>query len=124
MPKQTVLLRMSVLVEVDEEDLEDDWKELHSIETKLSDSIDAILETKEDSELGWCSTRFIILDEKELNCGRCSSCKSWVTDFKKSEAIEGLPDSTVFEGKLLCEVCLYGDHGLDIDDIRKNDNGA
>lgn len=105
---KTVLINLSVLVEVPEKILEqDEFNELDKLENTLSDSIESI---KTPYKLSWESTRSLVLDPKNMNCGRCESCDCWVSDREAPEFVPNLNIGTKYNGKLLCDECLPKDH--------------
>jgi len=110
--KNTVLLELGVLVEVDKSELIKEFGELDSILKKLEKSIQHTLDYTEDSELGLLSSRPIILDEMSMNCGKCHTCGTWTSDKKKEGFIPLLTIGTCINGKLYCDLCLPEDHPL------------
>ena len=108
--KKTVLIKIATLVEIEEDDLKKDFGQLQKLSFKLSKKIDEALEVEESSCLGWQSESSIILDEKEMNCGKCAICDAWVTDREKPNFIQELNIGALYEGKLLCDEHLPENH--------------
>ena len=109
--RNTVLLELGVLVEVDKSELIKEFGELDNILSKLEESIQHTLNS-EDSELGLLSARPVILDEASMNCGKCHICGAWTSDKEKEGFIPMLNIGTRINGKLFCDLCLPKDHPL------------
>lgn len=52
------------------------------------------------------------LDTKQLNCGLCAHCGCWVSDREVAlpKPISELSIGAVYQGQLLCDVCLPSNH--------------
>ena len=101
---RTVLLTIQVIVDVDEAELTDEFDELDRASHRLRDAIDAVVPD------GWQSTRRLVLDPGDVNCGRCAVCDGWVTDRERPDPIDGLCPGAVVDGQLLCDEHLPPDH--------------
>ena len=108
--KKTILIKPSILVEIEEDELEKDFNKLDQIADEIVQNIETVIESNNQSHLGWQSTRFRILEEDKMNCGRCAVCNSWVTDREKENPIFGLSNGAVYNGQLLCDEHLPHDH--------------
>ncbi len=104
--KKSVLINVSYIVEVEGENNE----ALNKLLDKITHSISENVTINSDVQLKWEGTSSVELDEKNVNCGRCSNCGGWVTDREKPNYIEGLCDGATHDGKLLCDECLPSDH--------------
>ena len=111
MKKRTVLLRFSVLAEVDETEVEKDHGEVDRLEDAIEDAINAVIGVDEDAvDQGWESTYRLVLDEENMNCGRCVKCGAWTTDLEREEPIKGLQFGASVDGDLLCDEHLPQGH--------------
>ena len=113
--RRTVLLKMSVLVEIDSDEvakLEDsEFCEIDRIEKRLANAINRELGLDDAvSQLGWQQTRPVVLDEQTMNCGRCAICEAWVSDCEKPDRIAELGNAATVDGKLLCDEHLPRGH--------------
>jgi len=107
--KKTVLIRVSYLVELQENDINDN----NGILNKITNEIDESRNIHFDDNnilLEWTSTSSIVLDSDNLNCGKCSNCGQWTTDKEKSNSVEGICNGATVNGKLLCDECLPHDY--------------
>jgi len=108
--RKTVLLSVNILVEMPEDVIGDDgFNDLGELESTLSDVLDAV---ETPFQLSWESTQSLALDVSTMNCGKCESCGSWVSDREKADAIQQLNIAATFNGRLLCDECLPPDHKL------------
>jgi len=107
--KKTLLIRVSFLVELPEEEINSDDGILDKITNEISDSKTLLIEDK-DISLEWNSTSSLVLDSERLNCGKCSNCGQWTTDKEKNESIEGLFNGATIDDKLFCDECLPSEH--------------
>ena len=109
--KKSVFLQIGVLIEVDEKELEKDYSYIDEVSWEIEDGINKVLDIKEeDSEFGWRSTSIIVLNETELNCGKCANCGTWTSDAAKENYISALGTGATVNGKLLCDDCLPKQH--------------
>jgi len=107
--KETVLIKVSYLVELTEEEMISEDSVLDKITSKIGE--DEKLSVNEKSiELKWNSTSSFVLDESNSNCGRCVNCGGWVTDREKDNAILELCNGARVDGRLLCDECLPSEH--------------
>lgn len=106
--KKTVLINVSYLVDLSEEEINNDNGILDKITNFINDKILHI--DDKDILLEWSSTSSLILDSAILNCGKCSNCGQWTTDREKLNIIEGICNDATVDGKLLCDDCLPCDH--------------
>lgn len=107
---KTVLVNLSIHVEVPENNLEaEEFNEFDKFENSLSDSIESI-----DSpyKISWESSRSLVLEPEFMNCGKCEECGCWVSDVESPKSISGLNIGAIHNGKLLCDECLPKDHKL------------
>lgn len=107
----TVLIKVSYLVELNNEDLTNEEDILDKITSKVGRNEQFHINGK-NIELKWNNTSSFILDEINSNCGRCSNCGGWVTDREKDNAIPELCNGVRVNGKLLCDECLHHKHKL------------
>lgn len=107
--KKAVLIRVSYLLELSEEEINTDDSILDKITDQISESKDLHIDNV-DIFLEWNSTSSLILDPINFNCGRCSNCGQWTTDREKPDVIGGICNGATFEGRLLCDECLPPDH--------------
>ena len=110
MSKKTVLLKVGILIEADEADVEALSGDVDRASKAIVGAIDAALGVEDGSHLGWCSTRYVPLDREHMNCGQCAVCGGWVTDREKADPIWGLGYGAVVDGRLLCDEHLPPDH--------------
>lgn len=101
--KRSLLVNISVIVEVEETELTDDDEALQQVTARLIEAVEAVVPD------GWESAREIVLDAN-VNCGRCAACDGWVTDRERPEPIDGLCNGAVHDGRLLCDEHLPPDH--------------
>lgn len=107
--KKTVLINISYLIELPEEDIDTDDGMLDIITNQISESKSLHINDLE-IPLEWNSTSSLILDSAHLNCDKCSKCGQWTTDREKPDIIQGICNGATVEGKLLCDECLQFDH--------------
>ena len=112
MKKRTVLLKIGVLIEVHEEELNKHFGDVEKLSNKIRNSIDEALNYADDSPLGWTYERPVPLDENEDNCGTCAGCGVWTTDSTAENPIEELSKGATVAGVLRCDLCLPPDHPL------------
>lgn len=105
---RTVLLDLSVLVDIDEAELARETGESFGEITRISDRLIAAVNNLIPG--GWQSLRQHVLDPGRVNCGRCVECDRWVTDRDKPDHLPGLCNGATHEGRLLCDDHLPPDH--------------
>ncbi len=110
--KKTVLIRLGVLIEVDEKEISKENSEIDRITKRIIESIDNTLNYDGDSLLGWHSSEGIPLNENEYNCGQCTNCGAWTSDREQANYIRELSIGARVNGKLFCDDCLPSDHPL------------
>lgn len=88
MPKKTVLLTLTVAVEVSDEEPDRGLSELAQLETRLSHALKAAL--GKPASLGWQALCSRELNPESSNCGQCEECGGWVTDRERPEPLMGL----------------------------------
>jgi len=107
---KTVLISVNVLVEVPEDVINDgEFNDFDKLENALSEAVEAV---ETPFQLSWESTKSLVLDTSTMNCGKCESCGSWVSDRETADPIQQLNIAATFNGKLLCDECLPHDHKL------------
>lgn len=107
--KETVLINVSYLVELNEEELMGDNSTIDKITSKIAQD-EQISINEKNIELRWQSTSTYILDPSKSNCGKCTNCGAWVTDMEKSNPIPELVNGATVDGNLLCDECLPSEH--------------
>lgn len=107
--KETVLIKVSYLVELTENELTREDDVLDKITTKIGKDEKIIVEGKE-FDISWNTTSSFMLDTDTSNCGKCANCGAWVTDREKPNHISELCNGAIVDGKLLCDECLPADH--------------
>ncbi len=110
MSNRTVLLRIGVLIEVDEAEVESEFGEVDRIENSVTEAIDATLGIEDGSSLGWCSSQRWTLDKDRMNCGQRVVCGTWVTDREEVDPLRELGNGAVVDGRLLCDDHLPSGH--------------
>jgi hypothetical protein len=108
--KQTCLLRVSYLVEIEKSKSEEEL--LDNISFELSQDRYLSNEKLPVTKLGWEMTLMQVLDPQKNNCGRCAICNSWVTDIEKPDPINGINIGATVAGQLLCDEHLPKNHPL------------
>lgn len=104
MKKTTILLRIAVLIEVDEAEAKKEHGEVDHMEVSIEDAINAAVGVDYGTpNLGWTSSQRIDLDEESMNCGHCAKCGLWVTDVERENPIHGLPIAATVNGELFCD---------------------
>ena len=107
--KKTVLINVSYLMDLEDEEINKDFGWIEKVPNKLSN--DQIIKVGTDEvEVQWKGTSTLILDPNKINCGKCANCRSWVTDREKINPVLELCNGATFEGKLLCDECLPEHH--------------
>jgi hypothetical protein len=102
--KKTVLLTNSVLFEVNEDELEDDYNTIDYFESRTRTVLEETFSIyKKNVNLGWNSNKVTILEKASMNCGQCAVCEAWVTDMKKPHPMLELDPGFVIDGRLFCE---------------------
>lgn len=109
MGKETVLVNVTYLVDLSEEDINYADGVLDKIMTKTGRDEKILIDDKA-FELKWIKTSSHTLDVDNENCGRCSNCGGWTTDREKSNYIPELCNGATVDSKLLCDECLPTDH--------------
>lgn len=107
--KKTVLIRVAYLVELPEEEINTDDGVLDKITSIIGEDMKLVIDNI-DVTLDWNYTSSFILDSTNFNCGKCSKCGQWTTDREKPDAVEGICNGAIVDGKLLCDECLPKDH--------------
>lgn len=107
--KETVLIKVSYLVELPEEDINSVDGALDKIMTKAGNDEKVLIDGK-TFDLKWIETSSHALDIDNENCGRCANCGGWTTDREKPNYIPELCNGAIVDGKLLCDECLPPDH--------------
>lgn len=107
--KETVMIKVSYLVELNEEEIVNEERILDKITSEIGNDKEILINGK-GYELKWNSTSSFVLDSSESNCGRCANCGGWVTDREKDNAIPELCNGATVDGKLLCDECLPSNH--------------
>ncbi len=105
--KKSVLISVSFLVEISEQELENDNGELFKLENQLSEAhknLDSAL------SVDWESTQTLVLNPESMNCGICKSCGRWVTDRDSPKPLKQLCNGAIVKGKFLCDECLPLNH--------------
>lgn len=105
--KKTILIQLNVLAEIDDSELD---RQLERVEDNLTGSLENTLLQFKGMNPRWESTRSIVLDGSEMNCGRCAVCNSWVTDREKPNPMLEFSNGAIYQGKLLCDDHLPSDH--------------
>ncbi len=108
---KTVLFNVSYLIEVEDELLNgsDEAEAFNdNVFKKLSDNSWKKIDEKHKAI--WNCSSFSVLDSTQMNCGKCSRCGTWVTDWEKQDPIAGLTNGATVNGELLCDDCLPDDH--------------
>ncbi len=106
--KRSVLLKMNFIYEIDNEELNsDELTQFDKLTYEMEDTCEKI-GTKYN--LKWESSSTIALNHKEINCGKCETCGSWVTDCEAPNRISELNHGARVDGKLLCNECLPKGH--------------
>ncbi|QEH67703.1 hypothetical protein [Cellulosilyticum sp. WCF-2] len=108
--KKTVLIKVSYLVDMEDEDLSKVDGLLDKITSEVSEDINLQLNTNEMISLKWEGTSSRVLDSERINCGKCANCNGWVTDIEKEDPIKELCYGATVDGKLLCDECLPPEH--------------
>ncbi|MFT9078468.1 hypothetical protein [Ethanoligenens sp.] len=73
----------------------------------LAKEISALLSKKDGMTLNLESTGY---EELQGNCGKCTVCGAWATDYGQPGAFSELSNGAVVDGKWYCDVCLPFDH--------------
>jgi hypothetical protein len=108
-----VLLKIGVLVEVEEEELEKEHSYIDEVTWEIEEKINEALEiTDDESDFGWRYTSITVLDENEHNYGKCSKCGTLTSDKEKEGFIPEIGTGATVNKKLLCDDCLPKDHPL------------
>ena len=107
--KKTVLIKVSYLVDIEDEDFIKD-EHLDRITDQVSEDINLQLNDSETMSLKWEGTSSIILDSEIMNCGKCANCNRWATDIEKENPMKELCYGATVDGKLLCDECLPPEH--------------
>lgn len=107
--KETVLIKVSYLVEFTEDELISEDGVLSKITSKIGKDEKILIDGKEFG-LTWNETSSFVLNPDNSNCGKCANCGGWVTDREKPNHIPELCNGAVVDGKLLCDECLPIDH--------------
>jgi len=111
--KKLVLLKIGVLVEVDEKELEKEYSYVDEVSWEIEEGINKILKiNEEESDFGWRSTCIVVLDETESNYGKCANCGTLISDKEKENYIAELGPGATVNDKLLCDDCLPHGHPL------------
>ena len=106
--KRTVLLKISVLIEVDSAEVtkleNTEFGEIDRAGNRVQDAINRELGVDGAvSHQGWYQTSPMVLDEQTMNCGRCAVCGAWVSDCEKPDRIYELHIGATVNGRLLCD---------------------
>ncbi|MDO3412469.1 hypothetical protein QWJ34_22080 [Saccharibacillus sp. CPCC 101409] len=105
--KKTYLVKLSYLIELDEDQGEDEeYFEQHIFNEAGEDQV---LE-KTNKTLEWQNAFSLQLDPSSMNCGRCDNCGQWTTDRERPDAVMELCCGATVDGRLLCDECLPKDH--------------
>lgn len=107
--RRTVMLTLTVLLEVPATEPEGDLGVAEKIAFKLEGAIEVTLGDP-PNHLGWVSTRFSDIDRPGVNSGRCAECGAWATDCEKPRPVDGLNNGAMFDGRLLCDERLPPGH--------------
>lgn len=107
--KETVLIKVTYLVELTEDEVISNDCILDEITHKIGNDEKLIAKDK-TINLKWNGTSSFVLDPNNKNCGRCVNCGAWVTDREKPDAIPELCNGATVNGKLLCDECLPSEH--------------
>jgi hypothetical protein len=109
--KKTVIINVSYLVELsdDELDLNNDNSTLDKIISEIGEDKNLLVNDR-NIEFKWTRTSSLLLEPKEMNCGRCVSCGQWTTDKEKPNDIKEICNGATVDGRLLCDDCLPPNH--------------
>ncbi len=109
--KKSVLLKIGVLVEVEEEELEKDYGYIDEVTWELEDKINDTLKiTDDESDFGWRYTSITVLDKNEHNYGKCAKCGTLTSDKGKEGFIPEIGTGATVNEELLCDDCLPQGH--------------
>lgn len=108
MKKQT-LVRVSYLLEIDEDLLKDDEKS-RNFQLLLSQKLSKDVDIDDSHTAEWNMETLLVLDPLKMNCGKCVKCGIWTTDKECVNYIDGLANGAVVNNELLCDDCLPKGH--------------
>lgn len=109
--KKTVLISVSYLIELEENEINDDEGLLDKITSNNLITSDLNIKVnKEKILLNWECLSSLVLDPENMNCGKCSHCGRWTTDKEKRNPVHSLCYGATVNGRLLCDECLPFNH--------------